>query len=166
MAAACVATASTAVKAAALVPNDGTAAMIELRMMTAAAPMVFPRVVGIEVGMIAVAPPTVRVWRVAIPGVTGVPIVWSASARGAGDYAKQNQRCERAARDAVSLLPAHSGSSPGRLAVVMIKGQTGGLGRWNIQAGSQMAVRTVETESGLTGVPQRHGRAFLPVLIV
>src|ERR1700721_2631862 len=59
-----------------------------------------------------------------------------------------------------------SGNSPRRLAVVLVERQPGSLLRWNVQAGPQMTVGTVETESGLTGVPQRHGLAYLAVLIV
>src|SRR5580704_13633108 len=59
-----------------------------------------------------------------------------------------------------------SGNSPRWLAVGLVERQAGCFAHWNIQAGSQMTIGTVQTESGLTGVPQSHGLAYLAVLIV
>src|SRR5271156_1782487 len=71
-------------------------------------------------------------------------------------------------RPGLKYLPIErmSGSSPRRLAIVLIERQAGCFFRGNIQAGTQMAVGTVETESGLTGVAKLHGRTFFAVLIV
>jgi len=90
---------ATGVEAAAFMPDEpATTSMIELRMMAAAAPMVFPGMVGDEDGIVAT--PIVSVWRVAIPGVTltVVATVVIAAARGECDRAEQNQRSDRSSR--------------------------------------------------------------------
>jgi hypothetical protein len=93
-----VASSTTTVKTSAGVEATSTTSMIELRMMAAAAPMVFPRMVGDEDGIVAT--PIVSVWRVAIPGVTltVVATVVIAAARGECDRAEQNQRSDRSSR--------------------------------------------------------------------
>ncbi len=69
-----------------------SAAVIELRMM-AEAVMFFPWVVDDEARVIAPdVSPTIRVWRIAILRVIRVAIGRYASAHGAGDQAKQNER--------------------------------------------------------------------------
>jgi hypothetical protein len=92
---------TTTVEAAAGLMSDA-AAVIELRMM-AVAVMFFPRMVDAEAG-IAPAPPT-PVWRIAVFWVAiAATINRKASARGAGDYSKQNECSDRADRDKGSLL--------------------------------------------------------------
>lgn len=69
-----------------------SATVIELRMM-AEAVMFFPWVVDDEARVIAPdVSPTIRVWRIAILRVIRVAIGRYASAHGAGDQAKQNER--------------------------------------------------------------------------
>lgn len=76
---------STAMKAA------SASGMIERRVMATATPMVFPRMVNIEVAT-AAPPSTAPVGRVAICGVTAAVVIAAipASTRGARDHAKQN----------------------------------------------------------------------------
>src|ERR1700678_333172 len=71
-------------------------------------------------------------------------------------------------RPGLKYLPCvrMSGNSPRRLAVVLVEREAGCLGRWNVEAGSQVALGAVETDSGVAVVPERHRRADLAVLIV
>ena len=80
---------SAGVEAAAAHMRDAAATMIELRMMAAAAPMVFPRMMDVEAGIVAT--PSISVRRVAIRGVTPtvVATVVIAAARTECDRSEQ-----------------------------------------------------------------------------
>jgi hypothetical protein len=92
---AAVASTTTAVKAtaatmeAAAHMRDAAATMIELRMMAATAPMVFPRMMDLEAGIVAT--PSISVRRVAIRWVTPtvVATVVIAAARAECDRSEQ-----------------------------------------------------------------------------
>lgn len=89
---------------AAMAAMEASSAVIEERMVPAAVIMLFPRMVDDKARRIAPASPERR--RIAICGVAiaeSVAIVGPASDRGAGDDAKQNERCDRADWDEGSL---------------------------------------------------------------